>query len=481
MDSSAERSKWMKIAISTLVFVVLAVCPEFGPMTRAEMYALAGFVAAIVSWMLGVDAWYSVAIMIVYSILMGSSFGDVEFPAMMGSGTVWLVFSMFWFIAAIRDSGLFKYLASKFMSIGIAKKGPYWLMSMFLIACYLTSAITQAQMAVTVFLFALLKQVSEAMGLKKYNMWTVATGIGIGVVGCVGALLFPFNWVTQLYFSLFASTLGVQNFPNDLAYTLMMLVTGILVMAFIVLFTKFILRPKMDLEKLKELDLTSDIRINKTMVGTIIAILALVLALVLPTTLPAEWAFTQAVGKLGTTGGFLLAAIIQCFVRDPNGEPLFNFGKKLKDSAEISLLLSLGPVLYLGNIVNSTTGGLTAIFQELFAPLGNLNPILMVSILGLICVLMTNVTNNFLPCFICGPIGLAVLGYDTKWAAILCLVLLLNAFTAVAFPSASSVGILLHGEKEMFQTKQVVIWGYVFGVLAWLAGTIAMLVCMGIF
>jgi di/tricarboxylate transporter len=333
-------------------------------------------------------------------------------------------------------------------------------------------------------MLGILKSVSNNLKLEPYNKWTVSVGVSMAVVCCVGNVMMPFNMTFHMYGGLVGGAFGWVNDLNMGIYTLQQLIAGIVLIILCLLVTKFLIRPRVDFSALNNLEIESEsgaIKFNKTMSGALLTIVVLVIVVSIPSLVPQESIVYKIFNLIGISGAFAISCIILAFTKDSNGESLVNFADKLQKSTNWSMIIYLAVIFYIGNLMSDAGTGISEQIAVICKPLGALSPIILISLLGLICVLVTNVANNFVTCMILAPIGYAVLGFDSVYSDLMTVMVIVCSYIAVALPTASFGGIALSMQKDMLKSGQILRYGYLFSVLGFIGQWIGLLICQGMY
>ena len=402
----------------------------------------------------------------------------------MSNYVVWLLIVSFWFIAAMQSSGVVEYFAKKLLGLSFVKKGPYILMFLFLFAAWLISIFAQAAIAVTVILLALLKSVSEELKLKKHNTWTALTGLGIGLFSLLGVMVLPFNANTVTTTSVIGASFGVTNMPAYGPYVIYMLLFQIIGMVLFVLISKYLIRPKVNFDELKKLSVVGNGKKEK-MSGpvkhAIVGIIAVVVIMFLPVVFPADSIVSSLCNRFGVAGAFAVAIVIMCFARNEEGHYVFNFGTAVRDAVHWDIVLYTALLLYFANFLNLEETGIPQIFSVISAPLANMSPFMVICILSLLMTILTNVMNNFVTALLFAPIGFGAIGLDNPYSAMLMLMVLVSTYLSIALPPSSSTAIILHADRDMFTSKQLIGYGYFFCMFLCIIALVLLYFMQGLF
>lgn len=479
MKKENAKRKLRETLIGVALVLIGYFMPALGPITKTGMLVIGAFAAVLWGFLKNIGGWYALIIIMLHSILTGASITNTVIPAVLGNGTLWMVIFVFWFAAGLQNSGLLNYIASKILRIKFAQKGPYALMFVFFAATWISSAVSQAVVAPLILMLGVLKSVSQELGLEEDNKWTLMTAIGCAVCNVLGYIALPFAATPLYVFALMQATMGITVTPSYVGYITMITATSILTMIAVVLVTKYLIRPKVDMSGIGNVKaLTMDVKLTKPMKLAILALVIIALMLMIPSFLPADMWIVTFLNNFGVCGAFGIAMIIMCFAWDENGNPAFDFGAKCASAASWDMLLPFAAVSYIGLMLNSADTGISAGLAALAQPLAGLHPLLLIAILCVFMVVLTNVMNNFITIMVFAPVGFAVVGYDTPYAQLLVVMAMIAANLALAFPSGSTAAMVLHGE---YKPGQVVKYAYPLCILGTLLGIVCMLLLKGMF
>ena len=484
MEKIMDTKKWRNLIISVVIFALGWIMPEIEPITKDGMFALGCFFSLIYAMASGVEAWYVILALLVFSVKKSLNITSEVFPAVFGNYILWFIILSFWYMSGVAKTGFLDFITKKFLSTKITMKGPYWLMSTLLVSTFVAVALTQSILAVFFLMMAVLRGVQKNLNMKVNDPWIVATGVGIAFCCVAGSLFMPFNFSFFMYGGFMTSTFSWVSNVNAGAYTIQQTVAGIVAITLIVAVTKLIIRPKSDFSLLTNIELTSEddnIKFDRAMSAVVVTIIILVAVVGLPSLVPqTSWAF-RFFSNTGITAAFAISCAILMFFKNSNGERCLDFGKMLQENTNWTVIFYIGAIVYLGNFISEPDSGIMAQIAAWCRPLSNLSPFLLISILGLLTILLTNATNNMVVALVMAPIGYAVVGIDTPMAQALTVMVVVSSLTAVALPSASATGIVLHSQKDLFSSGPVIRYGYVFAVLCFIGQFVGFLFAQGMY
>lgn len=454
-----NRRQLAFFVLTLAVLVISSLCPDIGPMTKGDWLHTGAFLSIVIAWITGLPTWLGFVVTLYYCVSSGRGFEEV-FPQIVSNSSVWLILFIYWFLASIKDSGLLEYFTRKMLVTRLAKKGVYWLMSAYFVTAFAASALTQCFGAVMVLLLMILGSTAETLGLPKYHPWTLFTGIGIAAFSSYGQILFPFNYVFKIYESLLSASTGVNAaaIPDGPLFVTVS-VSAALSFAGTILLAKYVFKPDFDISKLSTLEIRQ-MPFTKTMGGALVSICTAIIIVVIPSLTPDHWRIDAFLSSFGTTAAFGAAALINCFVLDKQGKPLFDFADKMRDSIELWVFFMLAPLIYFGSAANGADAGLPKVLAAAFAPISDIDPYLLMCVLTMATILLTNIANNYVVCLITGPIAYSVFGFDGPMAMCYTAMMMTAAFLAFATPTAGIQGILLSGRKDMFRSGELIKHGY---------------------
>ena len=487
MEKIMDGKKLRNLIISVALFALGWVLPGMGNVTKEGMFILGTFVSLIYAMASGVEAWYVLLLLLVFGFKNGLNITTQLVPTVMGNYIVWFIIFTFWYMAGVQRSGFLNFITRKLLGLKLSQKGPYWLMSLILIATYVAAALTQSSIAILFLMLAVLRGVKDQLDLKINHPWLVAVAVSVGLLCFVGGLFMPFNFSFYMYSLIVASTYSWAPGVNAIAYTLHQLIAGGVVIALMVAVTKFIIRPKLDFGKLAEIKLTEGeeegkIKFDKAMGAVVATLVVLVVVIGLPSIIKDQ---TNAVYKFlsnaNITAGFALSCAILMFVRNKKGERCLDFGEVIQKATPWAMIVYIAAIIYLGDFISQPDYGIMAQVAVWCAPLGKLSPVLVISLLGLLAILLTNATNNIVVALLLAPIGFAAVGTTGPLAAAMVVMVVCGSLTTVALPSGGTSAIVLHTQKDLFTPGKLILYGYVMAIMYAVAYIVGYVITQGLY
>ena len=305
-------------------------------------------------------------------------------------------------------------------------------------------------------------------------------GIALSLSGCYGAVVMPFSALVQIIFGLLR-TVGLNAEINLLLYTLTNVIAWVLTCCFILLVTRVVVRPKFDKDAFQALKVEGkDVKLTNQMRWGIVSIVLMMIIMTLPNMMIPTTPFAMFMGRFGMIGGFVVAILILCMVPDGKGKGgfVFDFSLKLGRNTEWPTILFLAGVFFLGGLLsNNELSGFTSLLVSVATPLMRLDPLAAVLIVVLLCVTVTDFITNSVVALTFGAIGTALIAASGRvdLAPVLVIGLAIGTVLALAFPSASANAMVIHSQKQLFRSGQLIKWGMIFSLCCGASLTIALL------
>lgn len=128
-------------------------------------------------------------------------------------------------------------------------------------------------------------------------------------------IMIPFRAMPLVILSTFASITGIT--VNYLQYMLVMVPTGLLIMAGYLLGCKFFWRP--DVSKMQEFDVeklvTENKQVTKYQKAILIAFGVMLIVLLIPGSLPKSWGIVTFLNSIGNAGLMIICTILFCMIK----------------------------------------------------------------------------------------------------------------------------------------------------------------------
>ncbi|MGM9606873.1 MAG: SLC13 family permease [Oscillospiraceae bacterium] len=478
MEDSAFKRDLKYGLISIAIAIVISLIPPMGMMTSYGMKVMGLFIAFIFAWAVNVRTWFVVASLLALTLISGQSFTSSILPTFIGNSTLLTILFGYTFMAGIRKTGLTEYITIKIMGSRLSQKGPYALMIMLCVAGTVASAITQGFVAVPMLILEMLRQIKKETGIETKNKWFLATAISALLCSYAGLMCAPYSTMYLAVFQVMESY-GVTT-PSLVTCALVFIVVSIVLIAVFALFTKFILRPKLDADAFKRVSFKRELKFTRPMLWAVTAIVILALTLMLPSLLPSNWALTAKLKTIGSAGVFLFPCLIFVFTKDQDGKRSFDFTSTMNQNVSWGNIWLMGMAFYYSTLLVSDDVGFSATLEKLLAPLSGSNPYIMAIIVLIVVVILTNVLNNFVSVMIMMPVGVQLCASSPAILSMLCPAFVCMMVLAIAFPSSSLLGILIHEDKEMYEGKDIMIWGYVYSIVGAIFAALVFMASVGV-
>lgn len=457
-----QTKKFNKTMIDAIVciavFAFFLVIPPVGAMTSYGMKILGAFIALLWAWGRNMPALTAVLLVFAVNAINGANFQAQTASAFFGNVSLWLCIFMFVMLIPIQRTGIVEYLTRKILSLKLSQKGPYWLMAVMMFACYVASALSGSATVVILLIVSILKKLRVDLNLEQYNLWTGSAAICCCLACFIGSIAVPYNPTYPTIFALLPQY-GVEA-PSMISCMIMTWIIGAICIVVMPLFTKFVIRPKIDASAFENIDFTVDVKLTRTMKWGLLAIAIMVFVILAPTFMPATWGFTKMLSGFGILGSFMICLVVFCFVKDDNGVPLFDFSDGMKNGVNWSITWYMGACFFLNTYLTGADSGFVATVNEFMAPLAGVNSMVLAVFCTILLIVVTNVISNIVAALVILPIAIPLTSADPIATAVVIYGICLGMLVAVALPSSSLGGIILHGEKDFIKSNQVMLYGF---------------------
>lgn len=462
---TATKRELITLIIGVILTILGKVIPPFGPVTEEGVLVLFTFIALIVVMLRDGDIWTTLIIMFLFSFFGKQNFGNTVITGMMSNNIIWMLFFMFWFLDGVRRSGLINWMVKALLKNNLVKKGPYYLVAVLMFTSFFVAAVTQGGGVVAVIMIAVLNSIARQINLPQRSSYVASTAVGIALATIMGGLGVPYSGVVYLLKAYMGQMGG--GLQNVFQTTLICWLAFILYLIIHICLVKFIIRPKVDKDSFKVIEMEDAGKMTATMKQTIGALLVLVVLIAGQSLIPATTPVGALFALLGQSGPFAAALLIMVLIKDPQGAYLFNFREKMNQSTNWKALMVPAAMLYVMSfITGNMDNGIFKLFMALVAPFGGLAPWLFLLIALLVATLLTNFTNNVLIVLVFTPIGGSIFANDPKYFALYMLGVAFAETLALAVPSGGYVSMILHANKEgLIESNDIVKWGLLLSVL----------------
>lgn len=457
--SSSKQTKtkkdltWFHFIVIIALMFGFGFIPPFGDVTVVGMRMLGIFLGLLYGWSTCGMFWPSLLGWVAIGL---SGIASVKDIMVMGFGNETVVFLIFILVLVqmLTDSGAIDNVANYIITRKWLQGRPWLFSTIFLCVGGLLSVFGQAYAAIFL-MWGLLFSIFEKVDYKPYEMYPAIMIIGVIISASPFGIMLPFKAIPMVLLGSFAQITGIQ--VNYLQYMLVMVPTGIAIIAGYILACRFILRP--DVSKMREFDVTKLAKENSDITrhqkAVLIAFAFALILLLIPGSLPSSWAFTQYISSMGNASLMIICTVLFTLIK-VDGQPLLDFNKSAKGGLSWPIIFMIVVILLLSSLLMSDATGLKPWLVSLLSPiLTGFSGMAFLIALFAIALILTNFMNNI----IVGIMFLPVLGtfYESVGAnPILGVLLILLAInTAFLTPAASPATAMCFARTDWIRTKDV--------------------------
>jgi len=439
--------------------------PPVGSITPFGMKILGVFLSLIYSWSVGI-VMLPCLISILYLATIQNQTLLTVFSVVVGNQTLIQVMIILAFAHALDSCGLLGYIGNWILSLSIIKKGPYWFLGVFFVVAYIGSGITFNHLGCMIMLWSIFWKISDEIGIPKFSKFSNTMMLGMAIIGYHGSVLFPFNMWPNVVWGLFKSATGVAFDIPVLLYMSFNLITGILAIAVILLFTKFVIRPEINFDMNDASLQISNEKMTSAQKFAIGAIVVSAIMLVLPSFVSNDVPIIAWISSMGVPGIFLIATILLSLFKNKDGNSVAKLVDNIKYGINFEQFFLLGLAFYMASQLTAADTGIAPMLVGFVKPIlagkGAAFAIIFFVLFGTI---LTNCINNVVSCSLMLPFILSVapaLGINMQ---ILMIALTFMLLQGCALPSGSVLGGVLHSTTERLKAKDIYIYCFIYTLI----------------
>ncbi len=470
---SAEKKKqtmyWVHVAISLGLMVLFFFLPNPEPITPLGMKVVGVFLMMVYAWSTLDTLWPSMlGLAMLAQLGLGGDAGAVEvWKQAIGYDVVILVLLAMVLFGAVDSAGCTNYIARFFLTRKIFKGRPIIFMAVFFAACAVLSAFISVFIAL-ILMWPIATRTMEILGVtRKDKIWAFFF-VGMFLAITLMQPFLPFKGAPLAPLSAYTKITGAM-IPY-LPYMLTDLIMSTFVLTIYLLGIKFVLR--VDLSKLKSIDpeiVGSQFQLppmNKVQKIYLIMIPVYLICLLVPGFVsgnPICDALNYA-KPLGVTAFFVVVFLIMRV----DGRPVLNFKEVAYKQFNWGIFFMIAAAVYAAGMLSKPTIGVSAWLVQVLNPiLGGQPELVFVAIMLLVALIITNFANNAAMAVVLLPV---VIGFSEQMgidAAPLAMGVVLMVFVAMLTPAASPHAGMMHGNKEIYTTKDILSIGLPMCLITW--------------
>ena len=441
-----------------IVFQYLPIPFPDGTVTKTGQQILGIFIGTLYMW---------TTVDVLWGSLIGAFFVGISSYAPMpqvlneyfGSTVFVQLFFLMMVIQCLVDKKITTYMGRFFLSRKINNGRPWVFTTVVLIGVLLMSAFIIA-FAPIILMWPILYGIFDELGYKKTDTYPKIMIILVAVVAIIGFPIPPFMNNGLALLGNYRNIAGDPNMISDPAYMFFGLIIGFIMIAAIVLFTKFVLKP--DVEKLKKFDVESLKKsplppMDLSQKITCIVFVLLIALMLIPGIV---LSFTDAVPgmtflKENSTGMALGAAAILVGIR-LGDKPIMNI-KSVMSGINWNTLLLCATAILLGGVLTADVTGIKEFLSYVLNPLfANMGTLTFTIFIVLVAGILTNICNSLVIGMVFLPVIYTYCSQaDVNAAPIVSCLIIFVLGSACTTPAASPFAAMMHGNKEWLQTKDI--------------------------
>lgn len=516
---------WIHVAIGVVVMVLFCfVLPAPDPITPLGMKVV-GIFLAMVYWWSSIEAlWPSVLGLALLGLsgigdaVLGANFAGTmangSIPLMgavlqdgtvieglrsqpiaqnlAGSNGVWMtavgnytvlltLFAMILF-GAVDEVGDTMYIAKWFLTRKIFAGRPFVFWAIFYIACFVLSTIV-SPITGLIIMWPVALRLVEIMGITKEDRVWKFFFVGMFLVMTLGQPFWPFMGAQLIPISAFSTMTATMaeagTLPAPLAipwvpYMIVNAVMTAFIMAIYLLAMKFVLR--VDVSKMKS--------VNPQMVeetlplppmdlrqkAFLFMIPVYLICLLLPDFVSGNPVSDtlKYLGPLGITAFFVAAFLIARW----EGKSMLDFREVSYKQFNWGIFFMIAAAVYAAGLLSSPVTGVSAFLVQVLTPiLGGQPEMVFVALMLLVALIITNFANNAAMAVVLLPVVIQFSNQIGISPVPVAMGVILMVFVAMLTPAASPHAGMMHGNKNIYKTGDILAIGFPMCIVAWLSYT----------
>ncbi len=451
------------IGIMALFWFVLE---PAGSITPVGMKVSGVFIGMVYLWSTVGSIWPSILgiILLGLSGIAGEEFqgyAGVKEVALraFGSDTVVLIMLAMVLFGAIEYLGVTKYIARWFVTRKVINGRPYVFMFMFFLACFMLSAMTSPVISLLI-VWTIGTEMLEAFDISKSDKLWSTFNFGVFLSSTLGQPMLPFKGAILVVLGAYEKTTGITI--DMLDWIIVNFLMGMIIILCYFLFMKFIVR--VDVSKIKNINteyftkrplppMTKQQQI--ILISLFVYIILILLPGLLPKTLPVIGLLSRA-GVIGVTG----ATIVVLMIIRVDGKPVLPFQKAANSQFNWGVLFLIISAVYAANALSAEATGVKPFLVTTLQPiLGGRSELAFAAIMFTVALIITNFANNAAMAVVLMPV---ILGFSEQMGISsepLMVGVGMLVFVAMLTPAASPHAGMMHAQKDLISTRQIIAYG----------------------
>lgn len=451
--------------------------PPIAPITPIGMKCLGAFLGTVYLWSMVDVLWPSVMCLFLFGISGYAGEGAAAFKAVflnaIGADTVLIsILSMILF-GAFHEVGCTMYIARWFLTKEIFKGRPYVFLTTWFLCCGVLSALVGPIVGIII-LWSISLGVMKVLDIKREDKIWPFFFCGTFMALTLMQPFFPFRGAQLVPISAFEKMMAAGGNPVIIPYVPYMITAAVmfsLIMGSLLIAMKFILR--VDTGKLRHIDpqmIRDQIQLppmNFQQKAYMVMMVGYLLMLLVPGFVKNNpiCAFLNVIGTLGVNVLWIVAFVAIRW----NGKPLLEFQKVAATQMNWGIFFMIAAAVYgAGSLSNASTGVSEFLVKILNPILGGQPETMFVALMLFTALVITNFANNAAMAVVLMPVVISFsnqMGINPMPVA---MGVILMVFVAMLTPSASPHASMMHGRKDIYTTKEILMIGLPLCLVCWL-------------
>lgn len=459
---------YVHMAIGLAITAILWFMPPIDPITPIGMKCAAAFLGMVYLWSTCGTLWPSLMGLLLLSLSGYAGEGYLGTKAALlnalGADTVILTVLAMVLFGALDEAGCTRYIAHWFVTRKIITGRPYAFLGIFFTCVYVLSTLVSPITALII-LWPISLRIMDTVKIERCDKIWPFFFVGMFSFATLGQPFFPFLGAQLVVVSAFENmTQGAYPIiANALPYmTLNLLMTLIIGVAYL-LFLKFVIRP--DTSKLKSIDAEKIARDESLPPMNIVQKLYMLMVplylimLLLPSFAP-DFPGVSFLSTLGPVGVTLLWVMVFTAVKVV-GKEVLDFKEVAYHQFNWGIYFMIAAAVYGANSLSNPVTGVPEFLLEALNPiLGGRSEMAFVAILFTTALILTNFANNAAMAVILMPVVIAFSGQMGISPLPVAMGVCMMVFVAMLTPAASPHAGMMHGRKDIYETKDIMSIGF---------------------
>lgn len=416
MEKSGRKNGF-RLAMSVLGLACMALfrfIPPYESITSVGWAVIGDFAGAVVLWTFVDLVWPFFPLVVFFGLdalkiypASAQSSGVYEACAQsLGNWIPVFVVGCLVFCVVLEDAGVLRRISYFFLSRKFARRNG-WTFSLFLLLSGFIPVLFLDVAPVQLFFFAVCEDIFAAFGFKKGDDWPRFITTALAFILEIGFVTTPIcHTLVMLWMGVYAGITGTE--ASILQYTAVALPIGLALIALMLLYFRFVVRPDMsrfesvDWSVLDRMDPGPRTKREKLVTGVLAVCLACWIVPGVVSLFAPESAFADFMtNRLTQIGPLFFAIAFLCIVR-VDGKPLLDLAPTL-GRIQWSTVFLLASFTLIANAIAQDACGISAFLTGVFAPLvSGLSPWVVTACAGTLCVVLVSFMNQV-------PVGIIVM------------------------------------------------------------------------